>query len=393
MAGDYPLRQMANPPPVSALRPAGTYVLPMSQPSDIVNRSEEVPAPLPGPVGHLSWHVCELLRSAPQSSGGSCPTLSGIEIDAAREALDGVDPLIDDDLHLALYICFELGYRGFADVDPRWEGEIPLLQLRGLLEGSFLDALEVALPPEPDVDPDQVGDRLFDLERDDDGPPLTRFLGSQASIDQFREFVIHRSAYQLKEADPHSFAIPRLDGPPKAALLEIQMDEYGGGRSERMHSHLFATTMRGLGLDSRPNAFLDRLPGSTLATVNLMSALGTRRARRGAIVGHLAMFEMTSSRPNRAYGNGLRRLGADPATVDFYDEHVEADAVHENIAAYDLAGGLAKCEPGLAADILFGARALLLLESSFAARLLGAWEAGRTSLREPAASPALGAAA
>jgi hypothetical protein len=105
------------------------------------------------------------------------------------------------------------------------------------------------------------------------------------------------------------------------------------------------------------------------------------------------MFEMTSSRPNRSYGNGLRRLGVDPATVDFYDEHVEADAVHENIAAYDLAGGLANREPDLVTDILFGARALLLLESSFAAQLLGAWQAGESSLREPAAPPALGAAA
>ena len=365
----------------------------MSAASDIVHRPEEMPAPLPDPIGHLSWHVCELLRSEPQRAGSPCPTLSQVEVEAAQEAIDRVDRLIDDDLHLALYICFELGYRGFADVDPLWEGEIPLLQLRALLEGSFLDALDAALPSEPDVDPDQIGDRLFELERDDDGPPLARFLESQASIDQFREFVIHRSAYQLKEADPHSFAIPRLDGPPKAALLEIQVDEYGGGRSERMHSHLFATTMRELGLDPRPNAFLDRLPGSTLATVNLMSALATRRARRGAIVGHLAMFEMTSSRPNRAYGNGLRRLGADPATVDFYDEHVEADAVHENIAAYDLAGGLAKREPGLAADILFGARALLLLEASFAAPLLRAWQAGETSLREPALRAALDAAA
>src|SRR4029078_7293592 len=155
----------------------------------------------------------------------------------------------------------------------------------------------------------------------------------QASIDQFREFVIHRSAYQLKAADPHSFAIPRLDGPPKAALLEIQVDEYGGGRSERMHSHLFATTMRELGLDPRPNAFLDRLPGSTLATVNLMSAFGTRRARRGAIVGHLAMFEMTSSRPNRAYGNGLRRLGTDPGTRRLFDQKDHASAGQHDISA------------------------------------------------------------
>ncbi len=163
----------------------------------------------------------------------------------------------------------------------------------------------------------------------------------------------------------------------------MQGDEYGGGRPERMHSALFAKTMRALGLEDRENAYLDRIPGTTLATVNLMSALGLHRARRGAIVGHLAMFEMTSARPNRRYGNGLRRLGFDAEATDFYDEHVEADAVHENIAAYDLAGGLARAEPALAEDVVFGARALLHLEDRFARHLLAAWGEGETSLRRP----------
>ncbi len=163
----------------------------------------------------------------------------------------------------------------------------------------------------------------------------------------------------------------------------MQGDEYGGGKPDRMHSALFAKTMRALGLDDGENAYLDRIPGVTLATVNLMSAVGLRRARRGAIVGHLAMFEMTSALPNRRYGNALRRLGFDAEATDFYDEHVEADAVHENIAAYDLAGGLARQEPELAWDIVFGARALLFLEGRFARHLMAAWEQGETSLRRP----------
>jgi len=178
---------------------------------------------------------------------------------------------------------------------------------------------------------------------------------------------------------------PRLDGAAKTALLEVQADEYGGGRVERMHSRLFAKTMRALGLDDRENAYLPHAPGVTLATVNLMSATGLRRSRRGAIVGHLAMFEMTSALPNRRYGNALRRLGYGPEVTHFYDEHVEADAVHENIAAWDLAGGLAAAEPEVAADILFGARALLAVEARWASHLMEAWERGETSLLSPAA--------
>ncbi|HWA52883.1 MAG TPA: iron-containing redox enzyme family protein [Solirubrobacterales bacterium] len=291
------------------------------------------------------------------------------------------DPLGDDDLHLALYLCFEQHYRSFPDVDPGWEWNPGLLAIRAALEHRFLTALEAELGPGEPVEPREVGEALFRIEAADEGVSLSRYLEAKAGIEEFREFVVHRSLYQLKESDPHSWAIPRLDGPAKTALLEVQGDEYGGGRPERMHSVLFAKTMRALGLDDGENAYLDRVPGETLATVNLMSAFGLRRERRGAIVGHLAMFEMTSAQPNRRYGNALRRLGCGADAIDFYDEHVEADAVHENIAAYDLAGALARQEPEVTADILFGARALLHLEDRFGRAVLADWEAGRSSLR------------
>jgi hypothetical protein len=328
-------------------------------------------------IGPLSDLVRDLIAGSP-------PSPVGVSIGAAekaqRLAVEVADPLADDDLQLALYICFELHYRGFSGVDPAWEWDPGLLAVRGVMEAVFLAALDIEIGPGDRVDPGQVGDLLFRLEADDEGVALSRQLEVEADLECFREFVVHRSLYQLKEADPHSWAIPRLAGPPKTALLEVQGDEYGSGRPERIHSVLFAKTMRALGLDDRENAYLERIPGVTLATVNLMSALGLRRGRRGAIVGHLAMFEMTSALPNRRYGNALRRLGFDTEATDFYDEHVEADAVHENIAAYDLAGGLARQEPELAADILYGARALLFLEDRFARHLLAAWEAGETSL-------------
>ena len=59
-----------------------------------------------------------------------------------------------------------------------------------------------------------------------------------------------------------------------------------------------------------------------------------------------------------------------------------ADAVHENVAAVDLAGGLAREEPALEPDILWGAAALVELEGG-SRHLLDAWEAGRSSLRRP----------
>jgi Iron-containing redox enzyme len=335
----------------------------------------EVMLPSAGPISEL---IGRLLAN---------PVADTVAAGAAEEAVDLVvpveDPLGDDDLQLALYLCFELHYRSFAGVDPSWEWSPDLLAARVVLEEAFLDALEAEVGAGEPADPLEVGDLLFRLEAAEDGVSLSRYLEVEAGLGQFREFAVHRSLYQLKESDPHSWAIPRLSGPAKTALLEVQCDEYGGGRPERMHSFLFAKTMRALGLDARENAYLAQVPGATIATVNLMSALGLRRERRGAIIGHLAMFEMTSALPNRRYGNGMRRLGFDAEATDFFDEHVEADAVHENIAAHDLAGGLARQEPELADDILFGARALLHLEDRFGRNLLEEWKRGRSSLRLP----------
>jgi len=300
------------------------------------------------------------------------------------------DPLADDDLHLALYLCYELHYRGLPGVPERWEWEPSLLALRRELEEAFEEGLLDRLgPPGAGVPAEEMDLALRAVAESDDGPSLSVYLEREGSLEQFREFVVHRSAYQLKEADPHSWAIPRLAGAPKAALVEIQADEYGGGRPERVHAQLFADSMQALGLDHAYGAYLDQLPGHTLATVNLMSLLGLHRRWRGAIVGHLALFEMTSSVPNRRYGDGLRRLGQGAQATAFYDEHVVADAIHENIAAVDLAGGLARQEPALAGDVLWGARALIECEGRFGAALLTAWQDGGSSLR---VSPLVGAA-
>jgi heme oxygenase-like protein len=334
---------------------------------------------LPAPRGPLTEALFAALHGP---VGEGCPL-------SREDVLTVEDPLGDDDLQLALYVCYELHYASVCGVDERWEWSPALLGFRAALEEQMERALADLAPSScTREEAADVGGSLQRIVAEDDGPALSRYLEVQAELEQMIEHVIHRSAYQLKEADPHSWAIPRLTGAPKAALLEVQSDEYGGGRPERMHSALFERTMIGLGLDPAYGAYLELLPGITLATVNVISLWGLHRRLRGALVGHLASFEMTSSIPNRRYGNALRRLGFGPEVTDFYDEHVVADAVHESIAAWDLAHGLAKAEPELAPDILFGARALLALEARWAQQLLEAWRAERSSLRAPFAEPA-----
>ncbi len=328
---------------------------------------------LPAPVGPLTSWLVDLLRGPVAAVSRPRPVLP------AGAVLD------NDDFQLALYVLYELHYRGFAGVDDDWEWNPALIEHRRRLELAFEAAVTAAVPQPDGAAPGEVDLALRQiLAADADDPSLSRYIETRATRDQFVEFVIHRSAYQLKEADPHSWAIPRLSGPPKAALIRIQADEYGEGVPERMHAELFRETMVALGLDGRYGAYLDRLPAVTLAPVNLMSLFGLHRRWRGAIVGHLAGFEMSSSLPNRRYSRGLHRLGWPQATA-FYDEHVLADAVHENLAAVDLAGGLARLEPGLVGDILFGAAALVELDRRASRHLLGAWGRGESSLRPPVA--------
>jgi len=290
-----------------------------------------------------------------------------------------IDP---EDLQLALYCCYELHYRGFEGVDERWEWEPSLLAFRGELERRFEDELiELVGTPGAPPDPREIDVLLRELMQGDDAPSVSSFIEREGSAAQVLEFMVHRSAYQLKEADPHTWALPRLHGKPKAAMVEVQFDEYGNGRAEDIHAELFARAMDAVGLDSTYGAYLEQIPSVTLATVNLMSLCGLHRRLRGAIVGHLALFEMTSSVPNRRYANGLRRLGYGEDATLFFDVHVVADAVHESVAAVDLAGGLAKQDPKLGADVLWGARALLAIDGRWARHMMEAWSGDSSSLR------------
>jgi hypothetical protein len=296
--------------------------------------------------------------------------------------LSHVDMLRDDDAQLALWSLYELHYRGFDDVDPEMEWEPAVLRLRRELERGLEHALreQTARTVEEASSLADVADAIFDMCGQDDGPALAGYARRQADRAQMLELLVHRSVYQLKEADPQTWVIPRLRGAAKAALLQIQYDEYGSGRPEAVHQTLFANTLSACGLDSRYGAYVHAAPGTTLALSNVVSLLGLHRRLRGAAVGYYAAVEATSSLPSRKMSQGLQRLGFGAEATQFFDEHVEADAVHEQIAARELCGGLVAEEPGLRRDVLSGVAAYLLVEGAFAEAVLDCWQKGGTSL-------------
>ncbi|CCW14988.1 hypothetical protein EBESD8_55590 [Rhodococcus aetherivorans] len=287
----------------------------------------------------------------------------------------GIDPY-GEDAQLALTVLYELSYRGFDGVDAGWEWAPGPLTVRAGLEGLFLDRLHADVPS--GNDPQRV---LDDLCREpEDAWGVSHHICERGTWEQVREFFVHRSVYHLKEADPHSFAIPRLTGRAKAALVAVEFDEYGGGRADRMHSTLYFDLLAAAGLDPGYLAYLDRVPAETLATVNFMSLCGLHRAHTPKLVGLFASAEITSSPMARRMARGLERLGAPSACIHFYTEHIEADAVHEQVLRYDVVGDLVERDPRCAGDIAFGAEAMEYLEGRLAAYVLERWNDDKSSL-------------
>ncbi|MBZ5735273.1 iron-containing redox enzyme family protein [Nocardioides sp. TRM66260-LWL] len=344
------------------------------------------PPRLPSPRGPLGEAVVTALDADPEGLSGSPEALGR----ATRE-----------DRLLTLWTLQELHRGGFAGVEDDAEDAPGVVALRRRLEqelearlrGRWLSRAEPtesaqsaqsaqsAEPlgpagPPPGAEPGTWAAEAIDgLVAADDGPSLARFVQRRATRAQALELLRLRSLYHLQESDPVAWLVPRLPVVAKAALVELQYDEYGAGDPARLHHHLFARGLEACGVDAAYAAHVDEAPVEILEQVTTVTMLGARRRLRGAALGHLAAFEATSCVPSRRMAQGLRRLGLPEEIGDYYREHVLADAVHEQLASRVICGALLEAEPQLADDVLFGAWTCLDLEARFAGRLLDRWAA------------------
>ncbi len=333
------------------------------QTTALAPQNPAAPVRLPAPRGPVSCGLAKKLTAGPGSSPRRFPDTGH------ADALGG-------DLQLALQVCYELHYRGFDGVDDDWEWDPELIRFRSTLERRFLARLRDEVAGGADVD--GALDAVSPPEADEHS--VAGHLRDRGTWQQMREYFAHRSIYHLKEADPLAWAIPRLTGAAKAAFVAVEFDEFGGGDADRMHSKLFEELLSAAGLDTRYLGYLDQVPPETLATVNLVTLLGLHRRRRAALVGHFATAEASTPPAARALVAALDRLQAPAPCSRFYTEHVEADAVHEQLLRTDVVGSLLTDAPELAADVVFGVQATEFLEDRLARHLLHSWTRGFGSL-------------
>lgn len=314
---------------------------------------------LPKPRGPLSEALFDALRSATTAHLTEAP-----------------DPVDTEDAQLALWVLYELHHRGFDDVSDELEWDPNLIMVRRQLEAELEHTLRSRAPqlPVPET-PEAFSETFFDFIAQHDGPSLAAHVHRSATKDQVHEFLRHKSIYHLKESDHTTWVIPRLSDPVKAAVVELQYDEYGAGDPNRLHATLFAQGMETSGLDAAYGAYIDEVPVEVLEQNNTMSLFGLNRRLRAASLGFLAAFEATSSVPSRRIAQGLDRLEFPAEMIEYYTEHVEADAVHEQLAVRTICGALLDEEPELREDVFFGAWTSMDLEDRYAKRMLEAWTA------------------
>ncbi|WRL65873.1 hypothetical protein U6N30_10105 [Blastococcus brunescens] len=162
---------------------------------------------LPEPRGPLSEALCRDLATR--------TTVSATTIERAdRVASGGACALTDEDLQISLAVLYELHYRGFDGVPEDWEWDPALLRVRAGLERRHLGALRTLVGPVV-VAEDAIDRQLAALIAADDGPSLSSFMAKQGTLGQWREYLTLRSVYHLKEADPHTFAIPGSRAGPR----------------------------------------------------------------------------------------------------------------------------------------------------------------------------------
>ena len=315
---------------------------------------------VPAAVGELSEVVVEAV-------------LDGVGPPSVTFEHDGADPL-DHDLQLALFVLNELHFAGWVGVDDDMEWNPAVTAMRRSLTDEFERRLRHTLPASS-CSPVAEVRRLLDLP----GPSVSRYLRDHGTVEQVRESMILRSAYQSKEADPHTFAVPRFSGPTKRVFTELQSGEYGVGH-RRSHAELFGDALVGLDLDPTPNAHVDACTGPALAISNLVTLGAMQRRLRGVVLGQLSLFEMGSVIPNQRMVDCCDRLDLDERVRLFFHVHVLADTEHQVMVEASFLVEYPRIDPKQVDNLLLGMRARSLIDHALARNAVPSWQRHRGAL-------------
>ncbi|NKV12092.1 iron-containing redox enzyme family protein [Rhodococcus hoagii] len=275
-------------------------------------------------------------------------------------------------------MLYELHLQGIDGVDDRWEWESA--SRRGPAAAGATVRRRYPRAPGDRVAAargrfgDDVVAALWEMNAPTREPGLSDFMARtrcSSSSANCSSPVAETSCVRLTStpsASPHGRG-------PKAALLEIQIDEYGQGRLDRMHSRLFATTMRELGRSDAYAHYLDAVSPRDVGDVECAVLFRGAPPHLGALVGHLCAIETTSALPSKKYSAGLHARYGSAATL-FFDEHVRRIPSTSRSRSATPRGRSGERSAELLDDVLLGAAACLALDDLLGEHVTDCWSRG-----------------
>ena len=317
------------------------------------------------------------------------PTLESAA-DAALRATE--DILYDDDLQLALLCLYELHYSGIEGVDDRWEWHPALMTVRSRIEAAFEDRLRTGVERNGlefggDVSSDRtpsspqgVAEARSGWPRAGTGPPCpTSWPGRPPWTRPASSWPTGPSTSSRRPTRTPGRSPGCPAGQVRAWWKSRPTSTAAAGPDGCTRS--FSPGPCGaLGLDPAFGPTWT-VPAITSPRSTPCRLFGLQRRLRGAIVGHLAIYEMTSSIPN-AYARGFRRLGFDAVTDSSTSMWRPTRSTSRSPAGTWPAAG--RADPALAPDVFFGAAAVLRSTTSRGAAVApGARAAPRCARRCP----------
>lgn len=149
-----------------------------------------LPDRLPQPRGQVSEQLLDRLVRLPH--------------EISPLPLEDVSVIADDDVALALHLCYELHYLGLAGVDATWEWNPSLLREVQRIEAAFERELIALAGPVPvGLGSAEAVELLGGMASAPEARSLSSYVQTQGTVDQLRELAIHRSAYRPAESAPH----------------------------------------------------------------------------------------------------------------------------------------------------------------------------------------------
>jgi Iron-containing redox enzyme len=231
-----------------------------------------------------------------------------------------------------------------------WQHHPDVARLKLQLEGAVRRRLEHRCPVL------QVEDAVGELRRvaaRDLVPPVYDWLADEASLADLVRFIALEGGPDAGFDDLVALCQIGIAGTPKVTLGANYWDEMGRGEPSAVHTELHHRMAEALDL---PRLTPRELPIEGLERLALNGLLATNRALQPELLGALGLLECQAGPRCRRVAAALRRVGAPPDALPFYEEHALADPRHGKDWLDGAVGPLVERTPAWGTRIVQGAR-------------------------------------